>query len=184
MTYIPDESKVVYKSKDAKEEKTFDALEWLAAMASHVPNGDHALSSYSSWHLSGISAVHRSKEMIETSEKRFRDLVENSLTGISIIQDDQIVYQNREQERLFGRLPRSSKLEDFESIHPGDIEKVQDFNQRITSGEVQILDTDFRFYVRDTIDNGVDVKWAYCRAALTEYQGKIKTSYIFVSFFK
>jgi len=42
----------------------------------------------------GISAVHRSKEMIEKSEKRFRDLVENSLTGISIIQDDQIVYQN------------------------------------------------------------------------------------------
>ena len=38
MTYIPDGSKVVYKSKDAKEEKTFDALEWLAAMASHVPN--------------------------------------------------------------------------------------------------------------------------------------------------
>jgi len=38
LTYIPDESKVVYKSKDGKEEKTFDALEWLAAMASHVPN--------------------------------------------------------------------------------------------------------------------------------------------------
>ena len=38
MIYIPDESKVVYKSKDAKEERTFDALEWFAAMASHVPN--------------------------------------------------------------------------------------------------------------------------------------------------
>ena len=29
MTFIPDESKVVYKSKDTKEEKVFDALEWL-----------------------------------------------------------------------------------------------------------------------------------------------------------
>ena len=38
MTYIPDESKVVYKSKDTKEEKIFDALAWLAAMCSHVPN--------------------------------------------------------------------------------------------------------------------------------------------------
>lgn len=27
-----------YKSKDGKEEKVFDALEWLAAMCSHVPN--------------------------------------------------------------------------------------------------------------------------------------------------
>jgi hypothetical protein len=28
MTYVRDESKVIYQSKDGKEEKTFDALEW------------------------------------------------------------------------------------------------------------------------------------------------------------
>ena len=38
MKYIPEESKVVYRSKDGKEEKVFGALEWLAAMCSHVPN--------------------------------------------------------------------------------------------------------------------------------------------------
>jgi hypothetical protein len=38
MTYISEESKVVYRSKDDKKEKIFDALEWLAAMCSHVPN--------------------------------------------------------------------------------------------------------------------------------------------------
>jgi hypothetical protein len=38
MTYIPEDSKVVYKSKDGREEKIFDALEWIAAMCSHVPN--------------------------------------------------------------------------------------------------------------------------------------------------
>jgi hypothetical protein len=38
MSYIPEESKVAYQSKDGKEEKVFDALEWLAAMCSHVPN--------------------------------------------------------------------------------------------------------------------------------------------------
>ncbi len=38
MSYISEESKVVYQSKDGKEEKVFDALEWLAAMCSHVPN--------------------------------------------------------------------------------------------------------------------------------------------------
>ncbi len=36
MTYLPDESQVLYRSKDGKNEKTFDALEWLAAMCSHV----------------------------------------------------------------------------------------------------------------------------------------------------
>jgi len=38
MTYLPDESQVLYRSKDGKNEKTFDALEWLAAMCSHVPS--------------------------------------------------------------------------------------------------------------------------------------------------
>jgi len=38
MTYVKEESKVVYESKDAKAQKVFDALEWLAAMCSHVPN--------------------------------------------------------------------------------------------------------------------------------------------------
>jgi len=38
MGYVPEESKVIYQSKDGKQEKLFDALEWLAAMCSHVPN--------------------------------------------------------------------------------------------------------------------------------------------------
>jgi hypothetical protein len=38
MTYIREESKVVYHSKDGKEEKVVDALEWLAAACSHIPN--------------------------------------------------------------------------------------------------------------------------------------------------
>ncbi|MGH8658807.1 MAG: hypothetical protein ACREV4_10150 [Gammaproteobacteria bacterium] len=35
--YLREEAQVVYQSKDGKHEKVFDALEWLAAMSSHVP---------------------------------------------------------------------------------------------------------------------------------------------------
>ena len=38
MTYVRQQSKVVYESKDGKSNKTFSAVEWLAAMCSHVPN--------------------------------------------------------------------------------------------------------------------------------------------------
>jgi hypothetical protein len=38
MTYLQEESKVLYQSKDGKMEKAFDGLEWLAAMTSHVLN--------------------------------------------------------------------------------------------------------------------------------------------------
>jgi len=36
--FIREEGKVIYKSKKGNQTKTFDALEWLAAMCSHVPN--------------------------------------------------------------------------------------------------------------------------------------------------
>jgi hypothetical protein len=40
MTDIPEESKVLYQSKDGKEEKAFDALEWLVRHGgcSHIPD--------------------------------------------------------------------------------------------------------------------------------------------------
>jgi nitrate/nitrite-specific signal transduction histidine kinase len=43
-----------------------------------------------------IERKHAQMSLME-SEKRFRDVVEHSLTGISIIQDGEIVYQNPEQ---------------------------------------------------------------------------------------
>ncbi|HIJ57036.1 MAG TPA: hypothetical protein HPQ03_13065 [Deltaproteobacteria bacterium] len=43
MTYIPandssDGAKVLYESKDGKTSKTFVALDWLAQLATHIPN--------------------------------------------------------------------------------------------------------------------------------------------------
>lgn len=43
MNYIAKESKVVYRSKDWKSEKTFDALEFLTAMCSQQGKTDDAL---------------------------------------------------------------------------------------------------------------------------------------------
>ena len=43
MTYIPEESKVIYQSKDGKEEKVFEALEWPRQRAAGCPaNGMQA----------------------------------------------------------------------------------------------------------------------------------------------
>ncbi len=49
MTCIPEESRVIYQSKDGKEEKVFDALEWLIPLppgCSHVPNKGEQLVRY------------------------------------------------------------------------------------------------------------------------------------------
>ena len=46
MTYLRDESKVVYQGEDATKTRIFDALEWLAAMCSYEPNRDEQVVHY------------------------------------------------------------------------------------------------------------------------------------------
>lgn len=110
----------------------------------------------------------RIKEALQESEKRFRALVENSLTGILIIQDGQVVYMNPEQERLFRPFPKSFNLADFKNIHQDDVEKVRKSYKALISGEVQALQMEFRFYPLGETDS---MKWVYCRANKIEYGG-------------
>lgn len=111
-------------------------------------------------------------QVVAESEQRFRSLVENALTGIFIVQDEQIVYYNPEQERLFGPLPQGFKITATDKIYADDIAKVQQFYQRIMSGEAVTLDIDYRFYSMETGDTPAGIRWAYCRASLIEYQGR------------
>jgi len=109
---------------------------------------------------------------LQESEKRFRDLVENSLTGISITQDNRVIYQNQEQERLLGPLPRISILGDFENIHPEDIAKVKRSIQDISSGRIRKLDLDFRLFPAGKNGRKGAIKWVYCRAVQIDYRGR------------
>ena len=52
MSYLPDECKVAYRFKDGRNEKVFDALEWLAAMCSHVPNKGEQMVRYYGYYSS------------------------------------------------------------------------------------------------------------------------------------
>ncbi|RLB23812.1 MAG: hypothetical protein DRG73_04810 [Deltaproteobacteria bacterium] len=119
-----------------------------------------------------ITERKQAEEVLMESEQRFRDLVESSLTGICIIQDSRIVYQNKKQLKLRVPLGESLKLMDFRGIHPDDVEKVKQFYQGIISREVRSLGTDFRFYPEGKIDTEENMKWVYCQASLIKYQGK------------
>jgi PAS domain S-box-containing protein len=122
--------------------------------------------------IARIIEHNRAQTALVESEKRFRDLVEHSLTGISIIQNDQVVYQNPEQARLLGPLPRPIKFTDTDSIHPNDVTKVDEFYQSIRAKKLPIGDMEFRFYPLGENADRDKMKWVHCQASQLEYQGK------------
>ena len=61
MTYLDKEGKVIYTAKDKKTSKSFLALEWLAAMCSHIPNRGEQMVRYYGYY-SNVARGKRKKE--------------------------------------------------------------------------------------------------------------------------
>jgi len=113
-----------------------------------------------------------SEVALRESEERFRNLVENSLIGICIIQNNKIVYKNKEQRNLLGKLPDSFETSSVEFLHPDDASKVKKFYEAILSGKMQTVETDFRFSPSCKFKDQVDIKWVQCHASTFNYLGK------------
>jgi len=60
MKYLDQEGTVVYISKDGKKTKIFLAMEWLAAMCSHIPNKGEQMVRYYGFY-SNVSRGKRQK---------------------------------------------------------------------------------------------------------------------------
>jgi PAS domain S-box-containing protein len=118
-----------------------------------------------------ISQRKEAEKALRESEKGIRDLVENSLVGIGIIQKDKVIYRNPEQQRLLGPPSMETSPFNFENVHPDDVGKVRTLYQNLVSGQAQTLETDYRFYPPGKMHSKADMKWVYCRASLIRYKG-------------
>lgn len=110
--------------------------------------------------------------IIQSSIKLFQGLVENSLAGLSIIQDGRIVYSNPEQQRLSGIL-RPLESDHYDHITQEDRKKVKAFYYAIKTGVIHVSGIHFSFSLDDAgEDNEPNIKWVNCRASKTEYKGR------------
>lgn len=112
-----------------------------------------------------------SQSALKESEQRFRDLVENSLMGITIVQNNQIVYQNPEQNSLLGDIPEKLDAGILDYVHPEDRKKVSDCYRRLATGKARSEETDLRFYRSKNLESSADMRWVQCRASMFKYQG-------------
>jgi PAS domain S-box-containing protein len=112
------------------------------------------------------------EELLGKNERHFRDLVENSPTGISIIQDEMVVYRNPEQQRIFGHLAEGLPSM-YERIHPDDREKLYELYRSTLSGHAPHTGINLRFIHLSGETTGEQaMKWLHCRTSLIEYQGR------------
>jgi PAS domain S-box-containing protein len=122
--------------------------------------------------LARIIEKKQTEQTLLENERSFRTLVENSLTGIFIVQNGQVVYENPEEKRLSGPLAKLFRNGDLSNIHPDDMMKVREGFNKIMLGEIRNLDIDFRFFVCGSTDTAPEMKWVHCRASLIDYMGK------------
>lgn len=121
--------------------------------------------------LARIIEQKQTEKTLLENERSFRTLVEDSPTGIFIVQKGKIVYENPEEKRLSGPLAQLFRSGDLSNIHPEDIVNVKDGFKKIMLGEIRTLDIEFRFFVRESVDTAPETKWVHCRASLINYMG-------------
>lgn len=109
------------------------------------------------------------QDRLRESEQRFRDLAENSSTGISIIQNGIILYSNHEHQRLFGQSERQRHPADLRMIYPDDLDKVERLFHEVTSNTADSIDIEFRLL---PTDGGSNFRWVHCHGTSIKYEGE------------
>jgi signal transduction histidine kinase len=108
----------------------------------------------------------------DKSQQQFRDLVEKSLVGIAIVQDERLVYQNPELARTISDLAGRIEARDFGFIQPDHLPQLKTAYQSIAEGRSNSTEIDIRLLAQGRADRGQEFRWFNCRASTFTYQGK------------
>lgn len=126
----------------------------------------------------------QTQEALQRSARNLRQIVEASLTAISIQQGNRVVYRNPAYDALVGPLPGLFQLTNFEYIHPDDLGAVRSFYKALLDGKKQAGDVEFRFFPPDGSGGRLGLKWAHCRGTRIEFEGEEALLFNFVEMTK
>ncbi len=118
----------------------------------------------------GLSKIALEEELKE-NQQSFRDLVENSSTGILIVQDGIVVYRNPVQEIISGSYHSEGENLEFDNVHPDDKPEVEHLYSKVLSGAEKSIHLNLRFYPTGKT-NRANMKWVYFQASDIDYKGR------------
>jgi PAS domain S-box-containing protein len=116
-----------------------------------------------------ITERQETERMLRENEKRFRDLVETSLTAIAIVQDERVVYYNSEAENLMGPFHEGYRFSQFSNVVPDDLEKAKDYYGKMASQEESHGEVILRVFPPEKENSTRNVQWLLCRATRIQY---------------
>jgi len=98
-----------------------------------------------------ITERKQAEEALKAREEHFRSLIENSLDGIAVLNEDYtIVYESPSAERILGYKPEELiGKKAIEYIHPGDMKNVARIFQRLSKYHMQAVPASVRFLHKD-----------------------------------
>ncbi|MBL0712820.1 MAG: PAS domain S-box protein [Desulfosarcina sp.] len=119
----------------------------------------------------GEIAEHQlARAALAKSETRLKDIVDNALVGISIVQEGEVVYRNPELRRICGEMGDHVCFLEPQRIYPEDRAKVHKTFEALLSGQAPRIEIEYRFYPR--ADQQTSLKWVYCRATRIDYRNQ------------
>ncbi|MFC2171287.1 PAS domain S-box protein [Acidobacteriota bacterium] len=113
-----------------------------------------------------------SREALKNRERSYRDLLEQSLAGMVIVQKNKCIYRNRAYKEITGALPGFFESTDYKYIHPDLVKRVRSSYQKLLSDRSETMDIDFGFYPADDSGGRYGLKWVHCRGKWINYQGE------------
>lgn len=101
----------------------------------------------------------KAERNIINAEEKFRNLVENALVGIYILQDSKYAYVNPKIEEIFGYdAGEMLGLSSWDNVHPDHIDIVKENIRKRTDNEVESIQYGFKALKKDGSEIDVEVK--------------------------
>jgi PAS domain S-box-containing protein len=119
-----------------------------------------------------ITERKQSEEALKKSEQDFRQLVENSLVGILILQNDRIIFQNPVYKKITQVSPDHVQENFYENIFRDDRALLENAFEKLLTGKSKTVSVQFRLIVKSEGEIDLVQKRVQSLTSLIKYQGK------------